>query len=77
MNKLFNGLDYVRTYNNDLLIISDKSLEEYINKLDKVLNQLKTADFKVNAKKPFFARNELEYLDFKTLRKSIISLPEK
>ena len=39
MKKLFNGLEYVRTNIDDLLIISNKSYEDHINKLDKVLNQ--------------------------------------
>ena len=38
MNELFYGLDYVRTYIDDLLIISNKSLEDHIKKIDKVLN---------------------------------------
>ena len=54
MNELFNGLDYVRTYIDDLLIISNKPLEDHIKKLDKVLNKIKSAGFKVNAKKSFF-----------------------
>ena len=37
MNELFYGLDYVRTYIDDLLLISNKSLEDHIKKLDKVL----------------------------------------
>ena len=41
MNKLFNGLEYVRIYINDLLIISNKSFEGCINKLDKVQSKLK------------------------------------
>ena len=41
MNELFNGLEYVRTYIDDLLIISLKSFEDHINKLDKVLSKLK------------------------------------
>ena len=48
MYKLVNGLDYVRTYIDDLLIISNKFLEDYTNKLDKVLNKLRSAGFKVN-----------------------------
>ena len=40
MNKLFNGLEYVRTYIDDLLIISKKSFEDHINKLNKVLSKL-------------------------------------
>ena len=32
MNESFNGLDYVRAYIDDLLIKSDKSLEDHIEK---------------------------------------------
>ena len=35
-NELFNGLEYVRTHLDDHLIISNKSFEDHINKLDKV-----------------------------------------
>ena len=77
MNELFYGLDYVRTYIDDLLLISNKSLEDHINKLDKVLSKLKSAGFKVNAEKSFFARNELEYLGFKITREGIMPLPDK
>ena len=62
MNELFNGLEQVRTYINDLLIISNKSFGDHINKLDKVLSKLNQKGFKVNVEKSFFARNELEYL---------------
>ena len=54
-------LDYVRTYIDDLLIIS----------------KVKSAGFKVNAEKSFFARNELEYLGFKITRQGIMPLPDK
>ena len=32
MNKLFNGLDFVRIYINDLLMISNTYLEDYVKK---------------------------------------------
>ena len=48
MNKLFNNIDYVRAYITYLLIISNKSLEDHIKRLDKVTNKSKTIDFKVN-----------------------------
>ena len=38
MNELFYGLDYVRTYIDDLLLISKKSSEDHFKKLDKVLD---------------------------------------
>ena len=39
MNELFNGLDYLRTLVDDLLIISNESLQDHIKKLDEVLNK--------------------------------------
>ena len=62
MNELFNGLKYVRTYIDGLLIISNESFEDHINKLDKVPSKLNQKGFKVNIEKSVFARNELEYL---------------
>ena len=77
MNKLFNGLEFVWTYIDDLLILSNKSFEDHINKLDKVLSKLNQKGFKVNAKKSFFARNEIEYLGFTITRQGIMHLPDK
>ena len=51
-NELFNGLDNVRTYIDDLLLNSNKSFEDHIKKLDKVLNKLEAAGFKVNQENP-------------------------
>ena len=77
MNKLFNVLEYIRTYIDDLLTISNKSFEDHINKLDKVLSKLNLKGFEVNAEKSFFARNELEYLGFKIMQQGIMLLPDK
>ena len=77
MNKLFNGLEYFRTYIDDLIIISNKSFEDYINKLDKLLSKLNQKGFKVSAEKSFFARNELEHLGFWIARQGIMPLPDK
>ena len=41
MNELFNGLDDVRTQINELLIISNKYLEDHIKELDKFFIDLK------------------------------------
>ena len=77
MKELFNGLDYVRTHIDDLLITSNQSLEDHIKKLDKVLSTLQSAGFKVNAEKSLFARNKLEHLGFKITREGIMPLPDK
>ena len=68
MIELFNGLEYIRTYIDDLLIISNISFDDHIKKLDKVLSKLNQNGFKVSAEKSFFARNELEYLGFRITR---------
>ena len=77
MNELFAGLDYVRTYIDDLLILSSKSFEDHLQKLDKVLKKLLKAGFKINAEKSFFAQDQLEYLGFKITREGIMPLPDK
>ena len=33
MNELFNGLEYVRAYIDDLLIISNDNFEDHLNKV--------------------------------------------
>ena len=45
MNKSFNGLEYVRTCIDDLLIISNKSFGDHINKLDKMPSKLNQKKF--------------------------------
>ena len=65
MNELFNGLEYVRTYIDDLLIISNGNFEDHLNKVIIVLKKLKAAGFDINAEKSIFARYNLEYLGFK------------
>ena len=78
MNELFNGLEYVRTYIDDLLIISNKSFEDHINKSDKMLSKWIQKDFNVNTEKSFFVVIKLEYLWFRiTSKQSIMPLPGK
>jgi hypothetical protein len=49
MWELMESLEYVRAYLDDLLCISKLSLEDHIEKLEKVLRQLCDAGLKVNA----------------------------
>jgi len=77
MNELFHDLEYVRAYIDDLLIISNSSFQDHLNKVKIVLNKLKAAGFKINAEKSKFARDSLEYLGFKITREGIMPLPEK
>ena len=71
MNELFNGLEYIRAYIDDLLIISNGNFEDHPNKVKIVLKKLKAVGFNINADKLFFARDNYEYLGFKISRQYI------
>jgi len=71
------GLEFVRTYIDDLLVITTGSFQEHPKGLETVLNRLTEAGLKINASKSFFARTELEYLGFWLSREGIQPLPKK
>ena len=77
MNELFSSLEYLRSYIDDLIIVSNESVEDHPNQIDKVFQILLLAGYKINAEKPCFARDELEYLGFKITRQGIMPLPSK
>ena len=43
MKELFNGLEYVRAYIDDLLIISNSIFEDYLHKVKKVSKETKSS----------------------------------
>jgi hypothetical protein len=63
---IFQGLmefqEYVQAYLDDLFCISRNSLEDHLEKLDKVLRQLCYVGLKVKAEKSTFCAFEIEYL---------------
>ena len=77
MSELFDGLDFVRTYIDDLLTLTKGTFEDHLEKLERVLFRLKESGLKVNAKKSFFAKNELECLGCWIAREGIKPLPDK
>ena len=77
MSELFDGLEFVRTYINDLLCLTKGTFEDHLEKLERILTRLQQAGLKVNANKFFFARSELEYLGYWVTRNGIKPLPAK
>ena len=65
------GLEFVRAYIDDVLITTSHSFQDHLEKLKEVFRRLKKAGLKVNAKKSFFARGELEYLGYWITRDGI------
>jgi cleavage and polyadenylation specificity factor subunit 1 len=70
-------LEYVRAYIDDFLIITNLSFEDHMEKLDEVLTRVQQAGLKINARKSFFAKSELEYLGYWITREGIQPLPKK
>ena len=77
MSELMDGLNFVRTYIDDLLVITDGTYEDHLAHLDKVLQRIQDAGLKVNATKSSFAQSELEYLGYWITRDGIQPLPHK
>jgi len=77
MSELMADLEYVRVYIDDLLCLTSGDFSDHLQKLDEVLTRLGEAGLKVNAKKSFFARGELEYLGYWITRDGIQPLPDK
>ena len=55
MTNLMSALEYVRTYIDDLLIISNGTYDDHLLKVEEVLRRLKTAGLRINATKSSFA----------------------
>ncbi len=77
MTELMRGLDFVRCYIDDILMISKTSFTDHLTKLNEVLRRIRQAGLKINAKKSFFAKGELEYLGYWVTRKGIQPMPKK
>ena len=70
-------LEYVRAYIDDLLVLTTGSWMDHVTKLETVLQQLKAAGLKVNARKSFFGKPELEYLGYWITREGIKPVTKK
>jgi Reverse transcriptase (RNA-dependent DNA polymerase) len=77
MSNLMQGLDYVRAYIDDILAITSGDWYDHLDKLELVFQRLQQAGLKVNARKSFFGRPELEYLGYKITRTTIEPLTKK
>ena len=77
MSSLFADLEYCRAYIDDLLILSSGDWEQHLSHLDTVFARLQNAGLKINAKKSFFGKQELEYLGYWITRRGIQPIPKK
>lgn len=77
MSELMAGLEFVKVYIDDLLVLTKGDFEDHLVCLGRVLDRIAQAGLKVNATKSFFARGELEYLGYWITRKGISPVLQK
>ena len=77
MSSLMDGLEFVRAYIDDLLVISKSTWYDHLEKLVEVFKRLDQAGLKINAAKSFFGRSALEYLGYWITRKGVQPVPKK
>jgi hypothetical protein len=77
MNNLFNELEYVKVYIDDLLVISAGSFDDHLKKLEVVLQRLRDKGFQVNAAKSNFCALEVDYLGYTLTREGIAPQKKK
>ena len=77
MSDLMTRLEFVRTYLDDVLVLTTSTWDDHLRKLDKVLHRIAKAGLKVNADKSSFGKTEIEYLGFWITCHGIKPLPKK
>jgi hypothetical protein len=77
MFKLVQDMEYVKTYLDDLLILTDSSFKDHLLKLEMVLARLSTAGMRVNLSKSKFFAEQIEYLGYWITRQGIQPIRNK
>jgi hypothetical protein len=68
---LMASLDFVQAYMDDLLIITRRTLDKHLQKMESVLTRLREAGLKVNGAKSSFRAHKIEYLGYILTRDGI------
>ena len=77
MSNMMGDLEFTSTYLDDILIVSDGTFEDHLNKVKQVLDRLEKANFHANVKKCFWGEASIEYLGYQISRNGIQPQPKK
>jgi hypothetical protein len=77
MSELVQDMEYVKTYLDDLLILTNSSFKDHLLKLQMVLARLSTNDMRVNIPKSKFFAEQIEYLGYWITRQGIQPMRDK
>ena len=64
MTKLFDGLDFVMVYIDDILVVTKGNCDDHLSKLCTILQQMLDRGMQLKAKKYFFCATQVKYLGF-------------
>ena len=77
MTQLFSDKPFVKAYLDDLLVFSNGSYEDHLKKVEEVLARLNSKGMQVNARKSFWAVDEVDYLGFRLTKDGVRPQPKK
>ena len=77
MSDLLGDIEYTRTSIDDILITSNGSFDDHMEKSPKVLSHLETAGFHAIIRKCFFCKDKIEYLGYQLTCKGIQPQPRR
>jgi hypothetical protein len=77
MSKLVQDMEYIKTYLNNLLILTNSSFKEHLLKSEMFLARLSTAGTRVNISKSKFVAEQIEYLGYWITRQGIQTIRNK
>jgi hypothetical protein len=77
MSKLVQDMEYIKSYLDDLLILTNSSFKDHLFKLEMVLARLSTSGMKVNISKSKFFAEQIEYLGYWITRQGIQRIHNK
>ncbi len=77
MSDLMHDLEVWRAYIDDVLCITKETFQDHLSKLREVLHCLRKTGLKVNLKKSFISKIELEYLRYWITSASIKPLTKR
>ena len=74
MNEMFRGIEFIRAYIDELLIITRSDWSDHLDQLELVLKHLRVNRRNQNIKKSFFGKTEMEYLGFGMMQTRILRI---
>jgi hypothetical protein len=77
MSDLMQHLDFVRTYLDNILVISSFTLDDQLEKVEVAFKLLSDKGLCVNAEKSTFCAEEIEYLGYWISKSGIQPIPKK